>query len=398
MEVEALDAGVIEEARRRQRRERMIVASVIALVAGTVAGIATSGLGGGGRHVPELQRPSPPTWLTGPPLRGPTRLRLVASENTGPAWIVDVDSGKAQAVRGLGVPRQQGIWSPALYPLIAARGEALAVVTHQNCARCTVTKNEFLVGADGSVRPTTTLTLAGNVHTSTAALGSVSASWVLTQAGSGHCTLRLEPSSRPALGVPCGSLGDDTPAGLVISRGSKVNLVDPRSGRVREQLAVHGQFDVLTKNVALISTAPGIPGEGDAFPEHLSLVNLSTGARTHLQWPSILHFGYRVFPEPHGSLVAVEFADPAYQQTGRQASDVWLLNPRTGVFTHVPGFPILEHLKFSDIAWTSDHRLVVVAQGDGRTAIGIWRPGSAHLRVGPTPQLAGYSQFVPLSR
>ena len=105
-----------------------------------------------------------------------------------------------------------------------------------------------------------------------------------------------------------------------------------------------------------------------------------------------------MIPEPHGSLVAVEFADPAYLHSGRQASDVWLLDPRTGAFTHVPGFPILEHLKFSDIAWTGDHRLIVVAQGGGRTAIGVWRPGSAQLRVGTVPRLAGYSQFVPLSR
>ena len=41
-------------------------------------------------------------------------------------------------------------------------------------------------------------------------------------------------------------------------------------------------------------------------------MNLSTGTHIHLQWPSILHFGYRVFPEPHGSLVAVEFGDPVY--------------------------------------------------------------------------------------
>jgi hypothetical protein len=99
-----------------------------------------------------------------------------------------------------------------------------------------------------------------------------------------------------------------------------------------------------------------------------------------------------VFPEPDGSLVAVEFADPSYG--GSQAGDVWLLNLRTGAFTHVPGFPILEHLKFSDIAWTSDHRLVVVAQGNTRTAIGVWQPGSTQLRVRTVPQLAGYSQFV----
>jgi hypothetical protein len=184
----------------------------------------------------------------------------------------------------------------------------------------------------------------------------------------------------------------------VISRGNAVMLVDPRTGGVRDRFAVHGQFDVISKSAALIGTAPGTPDEADASPTDLTLVNLSTGTRAHLRWPSALHFGYRVFPEPHGSLVAVEFADPAYHESSRQASDVWLLDPRTGAFTHVPGFPILEHLKFSDIAWTGDHRLVVVAQGDRRTAIGVWRPGTAELRVGTAPQLTGYSQFVPLSR
>ena len=396
--VDALDAGVIEEARRRQRRERIIVACVAALLAGAVAGIVAFGLGGGGRHTPPLKRSSPPTWLTGPPLSGPTHLRLVVSENIGPASIVDIDSGRARAVRGLGVPRQRRIWSPALYPLTRAPGGALAVVTRQDCARCTVTQTEFLIGADGSVTRTGRLTLAGDQHTSTPVLGSASASWVLTWPRSGRCTLRLEPGSRHAVAVPCGSLRGDTPAGVVISRGSKVMLVDPHTGRVRERFAVHGQFDVISTNVALISTAPGIPGEGDAYPTALTLVNLRTGARTQLRWPSTLHFGYRVIPEPHGSLVAIEFADPAYLHSGRQASDVWLLDPRTGAFTQVPGFPIIEHLKFSDIAWTGDHRLIVVAQGGGRTAIGVWRPGSAQLRVGTVPQLAGYSQFVPLSR
>jgi hypothetical protein len=397
-QLDALDAGVIEEARRRQRRERIIVACVTAMLAAAVAGIVAFGLGGEGRHAPPLQRSSRPTWLTGPPLNRPTHLRLVVSQNTGPASIVDIDTGQARAVRGLGVPRQQRTWSPALYPLTAAPGGALAVVTRQDCARCAVTQTEFLIGADGSGRRTTRLTVARDQHTSTPALGSASASWVLTWPRSGHCALRLEPGSRPAVAVPCGSLGGDTPAGLVISRGGEVMLVDPRTGRVRERFAVHGQFDVIGNNVALMSAAPGISGEGDAFPTHLTLVNVSTGARTDLRWPSILHFGYRVFPEPHGSLVAVEFADPAYAYSGRQASDMWLLDPRTGAFTHVPGFPILEHLKFSDVAWTSDHRLVVVAQGGGRTAISVWRPGSAQLRVGTAPQLAGYSQFVPLSR
>jgi hypothetical protein len=75
---------------------------------------------------------------------------------------------------------------------------------------------------------------------------------------------------------------------------------------------------------------------------------------------------------------------------------VWLLDTRTARLEHVPGFPILEHLKFSGLAWTADGRLVVVAQGGGRTALGLWRPGERTLRVRPLPALEGFSTFVPL--
>ena len=126
-------------------------------------------------------------------------------------------------------------------------------------------------------------------------------------------------------------------------------------------------------------------------------MNLSTGARTRLRWPSILRFGYSVIPDPHGPLVAVNFGDPA-DPGPRQASDVWLLDPRTGKFTHVPGYPIFEDLKFSGIAWTADRRLVVAAQGHGRTALAVYRPGSAQLQVGRVPRLGGYSGMVPLSQ
>jgi hypothetical protein len=389
-EVEETEAGVIKDARRRQRRQRLSVV----LVAGGVAVIGAVGLTARGAHVAPLRRSAPLTGLTGAPLSGPTHLRLVVSENTGPASILDVDTGKVRAVPALGVPRQQRTWGPALYPLAAVPGGAVAVVTRQNCARCTITKTDFLIRVDGSVRRTSTLTLGPDPYASAQVLDSASVSWVLTRPRGGHCTLRLEPGKRPALAVPCGDLGVDTPAGLIIQRGSRVVLVDPWTGQVRARFAVHGQFDVLSSHLALTSTSPGIPGEGDAFPTQLTIVNLSTGARLHLRWPSILRFGYRVFPEPGGPLVAIQFADPSHP--GGQASDLWLLNTRTGKFTHVPGFPILDYLKFSGIAWTSDHRLVAVAQGGGRTTIGVWRPGSGHLRVGTVPHLAGYSQLVPL--
>jgi hypothetical protein len=282
--------------------------------------------------------------------------------------------------------------------LTPAPGGTLAVVTRQACGHCIATKTNFLIGASGSVRRTSSLTLARDQR-STHALGSAVASWVLTSPQSSRCSLRLEPGSDAAVAAPCGTLGLDTPAGLVITRGREVSLVDPRTGRVRERLAVRGQFDVLSHNLALIGTTTGAD---DPLPQRntLTVVNLSTRARTHLRWPSVLHSqsGYTVIPEPHGPLVALDFGDPAYHMTGRQVSDVWILDPRTGKFTHVPGFPIFEALKFSGLAWTADNRLVVAAEGLRHTAIGLWRPGSTHLQVGRLPRLAGYTQLVALGR
>jgi hypothetical protein len=77
---------------------------------------------------------------------------------------------------------------------------------------------------------------------------------------------------------------------------------------------------------------------------------------------------------------------PTALRHGSHGSGAVTLNTR-GAFSHLPGFPVLEHLKFSDIARHDDNRLVVVAQGDRRTAIGVWRPATI-----------GYSQFVPHSR
>lgn len=84
--------------------------------------------------------------------------------------------------------------------------------------------------------------------------------------------------------------------------------------------------------------------------------------------------------------------------TSRQAADVWLLNTRNGTFTHIAGFPIFEYLKVSGMAWTTDHRLIIVAYGRGRPSIGIWQPGSHELQVGAAPKLSGYLQFVAFTR
>ena len=145
-----------------------------------------------------------------------------------------------------------------------------------------------------------------------------------------------------------------------------------------------------------------IEGTPAAYPTSLTLVNLATGSRHDLGWPSILHFGYQIFPAPHGPFVAVAFGSPAYKpdpgHASIDASDIWLLNTRTASFTQVPGFPILDYLKQSGIAWTADDRLVMVAQGGGRTSIGDLASGPVHRCCPNRANPRRLADFVPLIR
>jgi hypothetical protein len=386
-EVTSPGAGVIRDARQRRRRERAAAFLLLLVAIGAVLFLAH----GRGGAPPSLAKSSHPTWLTGARLSDSTHLQLLVTENGGPLSIVDVDDRRVQPVSGLGVPPRHGLWGAFLYPLLKIPGGALAVVTRRNCNNCTATETHYFISPDGAVQRTSTFTLAADQYESTPVLGSRSASWVLTHPRVGACTLKTDPGARPAIQVPCGGLAADTQAGLIISATSRMLLVNPRTGRVRARSPIGGQLDVLGRSMVLTSDA----ATANLGPQSLALTDLTTGARIRLRWPSALRNGYQVVPDQHTSQVAIDFEDPAY--AGTQASDVWLLDTRTGKFTHVPGFPILEHLKFSAIAWAADHSLVVAAQGGGRTAIGIWRPGARELHVGAIPAVSGYSQFVTFS-
>ena len=158
--------------------------------------------------------------MAGVPLRKPTHLRLIVSGNTPAVSIVNVDSGRVQAVRGLGLPRQRySLRGPQIWSLTPVPGGALAIVWGQSCAHC-YTLTRFRIGADGFARRTTSLIVERHQQ-STQALGSTTASWVLTHPQSGHCTLKLVPGSSPAVAASCGALGADTAAGLVIKQGAR---------------------------------------------------------------------------------------------------------------------------------------------------------------------------------
>jgi hypothetical protein len=233
--------------------------------------------------LPSVRLSASPTWLRGAPLTGASHLRLVASENGGTVFVVDVDHHSARAVPGLGFPPQA---LPAV-DLSAAPGGALADVRTPTCVSCAIreTQTDFLIGANGTARRIGQVTLTRHQYTTTQALDST-ATWVLTWPTGGRCTLRLEPSLRPAVPVRCGRLGSDTAAGLLVGSGDQVLVLDPLTGRIRERIRVSGPLVMLQSDLALTSTDPGFPGDS-SFPANLTLLNLATGSRKRLAWPSM---------------------------------------------------------------------------------------------------------------
>jgi hypothetical protein len=399
-----LDAGVIEEARRRQRRRRVTIAVATLVAALVTLGTLLAARGGGSTTVSRPPHPPEPLpRLAGPVLTGPTHLRIVGGGNWGPPSIVDVDRGTIRTVRGLGVPQAATLWSPRV-ALTAASGGVLAVVYRQACQRCARSQTEFLIGVDGSVRRLATLPLASTVATAPAR-GST-AIWVLSWPHGGPCTLQLVPAERPAVRVPCGRLAADTSAGVWIATAHREVIVDPASGRIRARLALTppaypevmpgDELFPLDGDLALENSAQTLGGSMGTEFGRLSLVHLVGGQRHQLLWPSYFGNIIRVVPEPHGPLVAVDFGSPAYPGPA-QAEDIWMLDTTTGRFTHLPAYPAQVDIKFSTVAWTSDDRLVIVAQGGGRTVLGIWTPGQATLPLRGVPNRAsGYSSSLPL--
>jgi hypothetical protein len=71
--------------------------------------------------------------------------------------------------------------------------------------------------------------------------------------------------------------------------------------------------------------------------------------------------------------------------------DLWLLDTPTGGWQHLPDMPARAIRKTTDVHWTSDGRVVILAAN----ALGVWRPGETHLAVRrvPLPKQPGI-QFV----
>jgi hypothetical protein len=290
-------------------------------------------------------------------------------------------------------------------------GGVVALVRDQSCQRCVLRQSEFLIAPDGSARRIATLPpiqvgATGTIWT--AAVRGTTATWLLRWPRGGPCSLRLLPSVRPAVRVPCGTIAAQTQAGVWIGTVAREVIVNPATGAVIAEIALtpppytaagtDDEIFALRGDLALENAGPHWGGLSGTNWNTLSLVNLTSGRRHKLPWPSYFGDIIRVVPEPHGPLVAVDFGSPAYPGP-QQAEDIWMLNTTTGSFAHLPGYPAQVDIKFSNIAWTGDDRLVIVAQGGGRTVVGLWKPGQTTLPIRTVPsQLGGYYSSIPLVR
>ena len=296
-------------------------------------------------------------------------LRLIWA--SAPPSIINVDSGEVQRVSAVVRSSDSALW------LTPVPGGAVAAVGGPRSARA------FLIRADGSTR---FLVRA----TSVIGAWNAPAAWALANRRGRKCTLRLVPGDRPAVTTPCGSLEADGAAGIVMLTDDGEVLVDDLTGRVRAQvrgdesmlMPLHGQliFELATR------LSDGI--------HRLSLVDLASGRRRALHWPSDLADIDGVVAQPTGPLVAVGFASVA---SSPQGEDIFILDTRSGRFTHVPGYPILEDLKRSSVAWATDGRLVLTIGLGNRMTLGAYRPGDRQVslrRIEPPP-FAGSDTFVP---
>jgi hypothetical protein len=375
---------VMTALRRRHRRQlrRRAVATGVAVAAVVAAASAVFAAGWQaqlGRHLPaarstqhgEAARPAVPGALHGVPLAGPSGLRLLVSAD--PPFVLNIDSGAVTPVAGLNVKG-----NPVL-SVLGVGGDAVVWLDRRAAPR-SIPRAEIYLVRHGTARATR---IATGWQVAPADGGR--AIWLVSFTDARHCALvelgldgRARQRARP---IGCSAQLLDTGSAAVLVRGRQV--VDPATGRTL--LSTSGLW-AIAGGRALSSTGPGQP---------LTLTNLRTGTRRRLPWPSRIGFTDQAVVRPHGRLIALDFADPAYQGSGTQVTDVWLLDPTTGHFRHLPDMPAAVDLNFTSMAWATGGRLVMLAQTGGprgpRHLVAVWKPGQRQLALRPVRLPATYS-------
>jgi len=198
-----------------------------------------------------------------------------------------------------------------------------------------------------------------------------------------HWRLALGPTQLHAWVAHGRGDGDDAGGGAVLVQGRKV--VDPDR---RRTLFTGGRVWALSGQTALVIRGVRRP---------LTLTDLRSGAQWSLPWPSQIGGTDHAVVQPTNESIALSFSDPAYQGGGTQVTDLWLLDPETRSLDHLPDMPAAVSLKFTSMQWTSDGRLVMLAETARRNVVAVWRPGQERIAVKRVPlplRNSGSDSFV----
>jgi hypothetical protein len=363
--------AAVRRRRRRQLRRRAAVTGVAVVVAAASVAFVAARQAQPGHNLPAARttkhhraaRLAVPPALHGVRLAGPTGLRLLVSGD--PPYVLNVDTGEVTPVTGLNASG-----NPVLSVL--AVGADAVVWLDRRAALGSIPRAEIYVVRHGTATATR---IATGWQVAPAAGGR--AIWLVSFTDAHHCTLaelgldgRVRQPGRP---IGCSAQLLDTGSGAVLVRGRQV--VDPATGRTL--LAARGLW-AIAGGRALSSSGAGGP---------LTLTDLRTGMRWRLAWPSRIGGTDQAVVRPHGRLIALDFADAAYGEGGTQVTDVWLLDPATRRFHHLPDMPAAVNLKFTSMAWSSDGRLVMLAQTNGpsgpRNLVAVWKPGQRQIALRP---------------
>lgn len=320
--------------------------------------------------------PASPKPLRGTKLSRATGLRILVAN--APPLLLDADSGRVERITGLNL---RGHAVVSVHPV----GAHTIIWLQRNSLATRHPRAEIYVVRRGATRANR-LATAWEVASSADGRGV----WLKAFDVAGRCMLRetgLDGSDRqPARQVPCSARLVATSTGALLIDGSSV--IDPRS---RATL-----FD--TNRLWATVGDFAVTAEGRLGP--LAVIDMRTGERWPLPYPSRVA-GQGGLDEaavhPRGELVALSFSDPAYEFTGTQVTDIWLLDTRTRALRQLPDMPAAVSLKFTSMSWTSDGRLVTVAETGQRTLLAIWRPGWTRMKVrslGRVARNGGSDTFV----
>jgi hypothetical protein len=292
------------------------------------------------------------------PLQDPTGFRLLVADT--PPFLLDLDRGSARQLAGVPVRGDTGV---TVLPV----GEHALVLTYSFCNGCPTASGVYLVRRGN----TAATQLAPNSNVVPARDGE--GVWMLSRRAARRCTIReLGLDGRPlrsARQVDCRSeLIAELPAGLLVSYvgpgGSEAHnaLVKPNGSVVR--LAYENAQPVVGDLL--------LTGRDRSTP--LLLHDVRSGSSQRLRWPS--RRGYSlgdVTGAPNGGLAVVEFA----KFSPEHKLDMWLLDTVTRRWKHLPGMPARIVPKATDVAWTADGRVVILAVD----VLAVWRPSEPRLAV-----------------